>query len=214
LLQTQDSKLGEEWLEHLVRLWISDAQGAGNESVGLLAVEKDLQIGKVESADAIVRKIDILEVEVPIVELSVGVTGEEFFLGLREIVQSLRADITVELEEPVTESLRMRWAGGFRVLRIGGWGVGLRKNCRAKEERRQNRSASRDEEQHSPGMDLWRFGSHLELPSQCRSTRIVPLQSPLGGFSPQIFDIHSFDRFILRSGVEEPFSAMALSLYA
>jgi hypothetical protein len=75
LLAAQHDELGEERLEVLAVALLD--QAAVDVAVGLLAVEELLEVGEAVGPDAVVGEVEVLEVEVPVVELVVGIAGEE-----------------------------------------------------------------------------------------------------------------------------------------
>src|ERR1039457_4142255 len=73
----QDHQLAHEGLEHLSRPRIFDSDRSSNEPVWLLLVEKQLQVRKVIVTDSIVRKVQVLEIEVPVKEFAIGISRDQ-----------------------------------------------------------------------------------------------------------------------------------------
>ncbi len=75
LAGAQDYQLGEEGFEVLAVALLDEA--AVDVAVGLLAVEKFLEVGETVRIDAEVGEVEVFEIEIPVVELVVGIAGEE-----------------------------------------------------------------------------------------------------------------------------------------
>jgi hypothetical protein len=89
--------LGEKRLE-LLAVALLD-QAAIDVPVRLLAVEELLEIGEAIGPDAVVRKVKVLEVEIPVIELVVGVAGEKGAFDARDMAQAVRLNIRISRPE-------------------------------------------------------------------------------------------------------------------
>jgi hypothetical protein len=139
LLCAEDDELGEEGLEVLAVARVDER--AADVAVGLLAVEELLEVGEAPGVDAVVGEVEVLEVEVPIVELVVGVAGEEGGVGdAVDGAQAVGGEVGVEGADAVVEVVPLAGAElggdvGLEGLRgfgggrgdgvgVGGWGGG------------------------------------------------------------------------------------------
>jgi hypothetical protein len=101
LLDAEDDELGEEGLELLAVALLDER--AVDVAVGLLAVEELFEVGEAVGVDAVVGEVEVLEVEVPVVVLVVGIAGEEGALHAGDVAQALGDEVLIGAVEAMDE---------------------------------------------------------------------------------------------------------------
>ena len=101
LLAAEYRELGKEGLE-LLAVTLLD-QAAIDIAIRLLAIEELLEVGEAIGPDAVVREVEILEVEIPVVELVIGIAGEEGAFDAGNMAQAVRLDVGVHGVKAVVE---------------------------------------------------------------------------------------------------------------
>ena len=88
-------------------------EGTGDETVRFLGREEDLEIREAVIGDAVIAQVDIFEIEIPVVELAVGVAGEQLvrYAGIGH--DALGGNIAVERREPRLKFLPIVIANGL-----------------------------------------------------------------------------------------------------
>ena len=111
-------------------------QAATDVAIRLLAVEELLEVGKAIRPDSVVREVEVLEVEIPIVELVIGVAGEKGAFDTGNVAQAVGLNVGVHGTKSVVE---LGPTAGADIVEEGlcrsrGWAV--RSVCRSATSRR------------------------------------------------------------------------------
>src|SRR5208337_825368 len=100
-LAAQHGQLREERLE-LLPVALLD-QAAIDIAIRLLSVEKLLEVGEAIGPDTVVREVEVLKVEIPVVELVIGVAGQECAFDAGNMAQAVCLDVGVYGAKTVVE---------------------------------------------------------------------------------------------------------------
>src|SRR5208337_4385643 len=101
LARAQHGDLGKKWLE-VLEIAFRD-EGARNEAIRLLTVQERLKIIQVVIAYTVIRKIDVLKIQIPVVELTIAIAREQLGAAALQWEDSLAADILIEFHQPAPQ---------------------------------------------------------------------------------------------------------------
>ncbi len=102
---TQHRDLSQKGFEHLSGSGIGDSERAGDETIRPFAIKENFEVAKVIFAYAVIREVNVFEVEVPIVVFAIGVPGEKVGFRRGKIVEAFGIDVGVQASQSTEEFL-------------------------------------------------------------------------------------------------------------